>query len=773
MAGICVGDIVNLWWLPDCRYIVRTCTVTSVGNDNAVLCRVHNDTGSGGGGGSEGSDLLFNSHTRPGFCATQTQVCSIARPCINLPPGKQVLVVGSDGEVQNAIVRSGPAEWKDGTRHLLQFGEAKELAHAENSNAWRKGIFLVEPDESTVATPVDLNRYNHAESRWWTAIDFCSKQLAYCKKLITSRKHYTVEDPLTGSARHVEEHLAQLHLRCESGVVVPELQQLSGASPNELDAVSLANWLLLDLNTNRVAGSFSLQPLLICADPGSGKTFLVQQVAYFLAKAVVAASGSKGSRRLVLVPLVIRVQKLVALLAARQDITMDTLKRYIRSTHQRARAVATMLETAVELRAVVLLVNGLDEATGPHRKKIEQFVVQTLPEHGCRVLVTSRPVGVRLDDYWEYRLRFAVLDLEPLNDKQQSKFVEKRLTEAEARAYTAYLEQVAAAGPSVAALHESFRQSPLEQSLLLVVVKNTHQLTTQSENLVPLGTRLDLYRTATDILLKRGRADKEAAAVTTLMKKLGLFLMTRDDGTVVRRFGTHQIGLALCAGKAVPVFLGTGDGGDGDDKDDVGGIAEEVDIRIRQTKDLERWAQLWMQLRTSPQKSCPLLRILGLSMSKNDYLDLADEWQQYLGQGDMSGGGTTGMPGSSVDDDEGDDDEVEFVHLAFQEAMFPDLLLQGLVPGFWDTNVLDRLSSPSLQNAFRIAGPLLGQIVGLTSALEKLETLTIGDFSSRQQIPFAWHTLCSAGLWSHFQSNLKELKLTSVRIEGTEVLFLC
>jgi len=54
--------------------------------------------------------------------------------------------------------------------------------------------------------------------------------------------------------------------------------------------------------------------------------------------------------------------------------------------------------------------------------------VYTLASSGCRLIVTSRPQGVRLEAYPEYATQFVVLDLEPLTPEQQLQCAKQQLS---------------------------------------------------------------------------------------------------------------------------------------------------------------------------------------------------------------------------------------------------------------------------------------------------------------------------------------------------------
>ena len=81
-----------------------------------------------------------------------------------------------------------------------------------------------------------------------------------------------------------------------------------------------------------------------------------------------------------------------------------------------------LIELAYETRALIVLLDGVDEAAGL-RSQIERFTHEQLVPSGNRLVVTSRPEGVTLRLY----SRFVVLDLLPLNDEQQRSVINTQL----------------------------------------------------------------------------------------------------------------------------------------------------------------------------------------------------------------------------------------------------------------------------------------------------------------------------------------------------------
>merc|ERR1711965_739607 len=83
----------------------------------------------------------------------------------------------------------------------------------------------------------------------------------------------------------------------------------------------------------------------------------------------------------------------------------------------------TLLLQAYEMRAVAILVDGVDEAAGM-RDIVEAFVHYELVTSGNRLVVTSRPEGVDLEDY---KTRFVVFNLKELSQEQQRNVIQMQL----------------------------------------------------------------------------------------------------------------------------------------------------------------------------------------------------------------------------------------------------------------------------------------------------------------------------------------------------------
>jgi hypothetical protein len=82
-----------------------------------------------------------------------------------------------------------------------------------------------------------------------------------------------------------------------------------------------------------------------------------------------------------------------------------------------------MLQQAFKMRSLLVLFDGVDEAAGL-REQVEHFAVHELVASGHRVVLTSRPEGIRLR---EYKRGFVIMNLKPLTREQQEQAIEAQL----------------------------------------------------------------------------------------------------------------------------------------------------------------------------------------------------------------------------------------------------------------------------------------------------------------------------------------------------------
>ena len=178
----------------------------------------------------------------------------------------------------------------------------------------------------------------------------------------------------------------------------------------------------------RSEGTHIAQPVLVRAGPGTGKTWMIKQALFLLAEA--CGDDKTAGEGVRLVPVIVFVQRIVRLLREHGDDPQELLadpngllRWYISSEFAEQHEDRQMLLIAHELCAIVVLVDGVDEAAGM-RDIVEAFVHYELVPSGNRLMVTSRPEGVDIEDY---KTRFVVVNLKELSQEQQRTVIQMQL----------------------------------------------------------------------------------------------------------------------------------------------------------------------------------------------------------------------------------------------------------------------------------------------------------------------------------------------------------
>ena len=281
-----------------------------------------------------------------------------------------------------------------------------------------------------------LNEFNHSVQRFASAADFERCRLAYCKDIISSEDK--VEDAITGNELRIEDQLI-----CVAAQNIGETIKHADERWQKISDVHQLVELLLLPSMLRSRGVHLAQPTLVRAGPGTGKTWMVKQAAFLLAKRLSSDDCAKcknhtsvdrpsscehGGMRLV--PLLVYVQRIVRLVREQGDESQiipalirkrAMLNWYIENNFEGEQR--TMLQQAHEMRSLIVLIDGVDEAAGM-KEVIEDFVHKEVAVSGNRLVVTSRPEGVRLELYEE---RFIVINLLALSDEQQRKVINSQM----------------------------------------------------------------------------------------------------------------------------------------------------------------------------------------------------------------------------------------------------------------------------------------------------------------------------------------------------------
>ena len=173
---------------------------------------------------------------------------------------------------------------------------------------------------------------------------------------------------------------------------------------------------LLATSPERAKGTHTATPVLLVAEPGAGKTWSSIQLARSL-----ALQCAKQEEAVPLVPVLIYVQRLSRMLREQptslpvnSSILMQYFVRELGSSPFRGTWL-DMFAQAFELRSLILIIDGIDEAAG-RKDSISRFIRQLLVPLGIRVVCTSRPEGVSTDLFSSH---FVILNLLALSDEQQ------------------------------------------------------------------------------------------------------------------------------------------------------------------------------------------------------------------------------------------------------------------------------------------------------------------------------------------------------------------
>ena len=302
-----------------------------------------------------------------------------------------------DASVLNWV---GGTQYEEGSRHMIS----------------------VKPPEAKTGMQVfsDLNQFNHvAVPDDYNCKLYEEQRIKYC--LWVCAHEDKVEDAITGNRLLIKDQLIFLAMaNVQGGLAPPQYAAMH-------DVPDLAKE-QREPSPKRNEGTHVAQPVLVRAGPGTGKTWMIKQALFLLAEALGdEATAGDGVR---LVPVIVFVQRIVRLLREHGDDPSELLKDpngllrwYISAEFNEMHEDRKMLLLAHELRACVVLVDGVDEAAGM-RDIVEAFVHYELVPSGNRVMVTSRPEGVDIEDY---KTRFVVVNLKELSQEQQRTVIQMQL----------------------------------------------------------------------------------------------------------------------------------------------------------------------------------------------------------------------------------------------------------------------------------------------------------------------------------------------------------
>jgi len=307
--------------------------------------------------------------------------------------GTKLLVHMDDGGIVDATVVSPPTYEKEvlSNQHKLDFNGEEQV--------------------------FDLNEFNHCCSPELSAKEFDALRQSFCKHVVS--RDQMVQDAITGNLQDIEKQVLHLGIVKEKAL---EDYTLPDAWKDVKQISDFERILLPSHAKGRTSGAAQAHHVLLRAGPGTGKTWSALQLNFLLAKSL--ANEHKTN---VVVPLLIRVQRLVRILrTAHKSGALDLITLYIDEEYKdKDPKWRVMLSQALQMRALVLIFDGIDEAAG--RREIIEDYIMTLVPLALSVVATSRPEGVRID---KYRHGWAVMDLERLSDEQMKAMVSNQLESA-------------------------------------------------------------------------------------------------------------------------------------------------------------------------------------------------------------------------------------------------------------------------------------------------------------------------------------------------------
>ena len=295
------------------------------------------------------------------------------------------------------------------------------LETREHDGGLRARVERVAVEEDAVIVTADLNEFNYSVQRFASAAEYESARSSYCDEQRKLLEY--VEDAITGSDLLIKEQVIYVNTG-DSGAqnMRPEWKAVKEGS--EVTDV------LIKPSKRRAEGVHTAQPCLCIAGPGTGTTWMVRQIVHALATRLTDsdATGDGGVR---LVPMIVFVQRVVRLLRETGNDPQKVVARrrmmlwYIENEFpgKAHKAYRDMLQQAWEMRALVILVDGVDEAANL-RQHVEEFVHYELLPSGNRIMVTSRPEGITLP---LYLTNFAIFSLRPLTESQQRRVAQSQM----------------------------------------------------------------------------------------------------------------------------------------------------------------------------------------------------------------------------------------------------------------------------------------------------------------------------------------------------------
>jgi hypothetical protein len=298
---------------------------------------------------------------------------------------------------------------------------------------------------------LNLNDFNHTPTVFDSLGKFVGERQRYSEMMVENLQFAV--DAITGKSLDVEKQLVSINVNKKG------TKGLFREGWSDVTEVLTLAPRLAEPSPQRSVGIHSVQPILISATAGSGKSWCVHQLAHTLAKTTAPAPEPEAPEceaKLVPIsemqipvsleaeeetyqqvpeglPIIIPVQKLARILRKREkEKEKETSKEepdnliveYIKSEYAgKDLECCKMLLQCIRMRTCVILLDGVDEAA-EERTRIEALVLDELVPYQIRFVVTSRPEGINIQSY---RDKFVIFDLAQLSPEQIEKCLKQQL----------------------------------------------------------------------------------------------------------------------------------------------------------------------------------------------------------------------------------------------------------------------------------------------------------------------------------------------------------
>ena len=310
---------------------------------------------------------------------------------------KQRLLLLHNGLLVDATVEASPDDSPHPTRHRLRMAACD------------------------ASVSMELNEFNHCMQRLGSTAAFLDARLGFLAHM--ARELEFVEDAITGTRLRVVDQLLNIGVDGGEGAVKTKGVQREGWSTASLKDLAPK---LLEPSPSRARGEHTIQPVLLLAEPGTGKTWSAVQLTQQLAAQALQPTTVEG---MPLVPVLVLVQKLVRMLnrelTSPLQLTESVILQNLAREYGSNPGWLMMLVQALEMRGAILVMDGIDEAAGLSRL-IGDLVHDTLVSSGIRLVATSRPTGVE-GSLQAFASHFVIFNLKPLTGDEQRLAVQRQM----------------------------------------------------------------------------------------------------------------------------------------------------------------------------------------------------------------------------------------------------------------------------------------------------------------------------------------------------------